>query len=128
MSIILNIGLQISKPTGATDLVPFTEVLRALPTWHIRDLRLLQSHTEKTLVVELDSAHPWVLDLANRLALQFDQDCVAVYNTVTSEGSLIGPRADKWAPFNPAYFFFPNGDSAAAAELKKGYDNNPNQL
>jgi len=117
MSIIFNIGLNISRTTPAgnvtTDTVPFTEVLRALPTWHIRDLRLLQSHTEQTLVVELDSTHEWVLDLANRLAIQFDQDCVAVYNRATNTGALIGPRAHLWGQFNPAFFFTCGGRTLA---------------
>ena len=126
MSIILNIGLDVSRPTGvignvATDLIPFTEVIRALPTWHIADLRLLQSHTEKTLVVELDTTHEWILTLVNTLALRFDQDCIGVYNRVTGEGRLIGPRADKWGAFNPSYFFLTDGRSLAAHLLETGY-------
>jgi len=126
MGIILNIGLAVNRETNvvgnyASDVIPFNEVLRALPTWHIADLRLLQSHTERTLVVELNTAAPWVLDVANRIALQFDQDCVAVYNRVTNEGRLIGPRADRWGAFNPALFFLCNGQSLTEAQLRAGY-------
>lgn len=126
MGIILNIGLSIERETGAvgngaSDIVPFTDVLRMLPTWHIKDFRLLHSHTELTLVVELDTNQPWVIGLANRLAVQFDQDCVAIYNRVTNEGRLIGPRADRWGAFNPARFFLCSGQSLAAAFLQAGY-------
>jgi hypothetical protein len=42
--------------------------------------------------------------LANRICWEFEQDCVAVRNTLSGEGRLIGPRAADWGEFDRKYF------------------------
>lgn len=64
------------------------------------------SDTEHTLVVQvLHGGSPWMVgNNIYRLSERLGQDCIAVVVDDDSEGTLIGPRADKWLPFNPAYF------------------------
>lgn len=69
------------------------------------------SATEPTLVARV-SYHGSAQALGNLLyqvADSLGQDCIAVVNDTTSAQTLIGPRADKWLPFNPAYFLTLNG-------------------
>lgn len=47
------------------------------------------------------------------LAAELNQDCIAVYSPATGEGSLIGPRAEKWGAFNPAFFKMTDGGTLA---------------
>jgi hypothetical protein len=64
------------------------------------------SDTEQTLVVQVLHLGDF-RDVGNHvyhLSVLLGQDCIAVIDNDDNEGTLIGPRADKWAPFNPAYF------------------------
>lgn len=64
------------------------------------------SDTEQTLVV--DVVHRGSAQMVGNnlfhLSQLLGQDCIAVVNEDTGDRTLIGPRADKWLPFNPAYF------------------------
>ena len=64
------------------------------------------SDTEQTLVV--DVVHRGSAQMVGnnlfRLSQLLGQDCIAVVNEDTGDRTLIGPRADTWLPFNPAYF------------------------
>lgn len=64
------------------------------------------SDTEHTLVVQVlhGGSTQMVGNNLFRLSEQLGQDCIAVIDNDDGEGTLIGPRADKWLPFNPAYF------------------------
>jgi len=42
--------------------------------------------------------------LAMYLCEMFSQDCIAVRNSLSGEGRLIGPRADAWGDFDLDYF------------------------
>ena len=44
------------------------------------------------------------------LAVNLRQDCIAVYHG-GGRGELIGPNAEKWGAFNPAYFLNRSGKS-----------------
>lgn len=72
---------------------------------------------EDTLVVrvELDVlsvAYRRIPSIVYRLAQNLDQDCIAVFNTMTGTGRLFGPNASKWGSFDLDYFT-PFGDVAA---------------
>jgi hypothetical protein len=76
-----------------------------------------QSDTERTLVLVADHVSDGA---AYRIAQALRQDCIAVYDTRTEFGRLIGPNAAAWGTFEPAYFVLPSGHRLAdsyAAEL-----------
>jgi hypothetical protein len=70
---------------------------------------VLRSDTEPTLIalVEIKPGH--LGDAAFQVCDQLGQDCIAVVETETREGSLIGPRAAAWGTFNPSYFLTMSG-------------------
>lgn len=99
---IINIGLSLAE-SGEGGLLSVDEVLTVLAAvdaapvlrWTIQ-----QSDTEPTFVAEL--ARPLTDAEAYSISVALRQDCIA--QRVGDVGSLHGPRAAKWAPFNPAYF------------------------
>ena len=64
------------------------------------------SDTELTLVAHVyhGGSAQMVGNNLFHLSQLLGQDCIAVVNEDTGDRTLIGPRADKWLPFNPAYF------------------------
>lgn len=64
------------------------------------------SDTEQTLVAHVyhGGSARMVGNNLFHLSQLLGQDCIAVVNEDTGDRTLIGPRADKWLPFNPAYF------------------------
>jgi hypothetical protein len=109
----LNIGLARNDRPSDNLLV---EVLAELPNLLISDLRLVRSSTERTLVVGFEIDGEWIDDLATRLCVQFAQDCIAIYRTRSGAGKLVGPKAEAWAPFNPAEFHLPSGLTLAQVQ------------
>jgi hypothetical protein len=105
MRFILNIGLDVN----ATRLLAAHVVkqLVVAADFVINADRLVESDTEPTLVLDVTSLSGPSLTLAQlrALATDLEQDCIAVYRPKTGNGALVGPRADKWGPFNPQYFF-----------------------
>jgi len=69
------------------------------------------SNTERTAVLQFDT-RPTVKQV-DQLSRALAQDCIALYLLPSGDGTLIGPKARKWGPFNPAYFLLPNGRPAA---------------
>jgi hypothetical protein len=61
-----------------------------------------ESDTEPTLICEI-SREPSPDEVA-ALCERFSQDCFAVYDNVAKRGTLLGPKAAEWGPFNPEYF------------------------
>ena len=61
--------------------------------------------TEHTAVItfEFNAQKNVVLQVANQLARDFNQDCVAVLFS-DGEGRLVGPEADRWGGFKIEYF------------------------
>ncbi len=107
---ILNIGL---AREGQPDLT-FVEVYNAVTACNISHLsyKILQSDTEETVVVNaLIPSDVAVADLAKRL----DQDCIAIWDLMHSEGRTAGPNTAKWGDFNPYFFFLPNGSRLSEA-------------
>lgn len=63
----------------------------------------------RTIISKIDTPlnRDAVIEAVFALSCKLDQDCIAVrYIDATGIGrsELIGPRADKWQPFNPDYF------------------------
>jgi hypothetical protein len=107
MKALLNIGLAI----GSTSKLDPADVLRVLA---LREFDVVmhdvhRSETEDTLVVGLAAAPVWasVYGLSQSLA----QDAIAVWYPDTFKGDLIGPRAEAWGTFNPAYFLGLDGQA-----------------
>ena len=108
MAQYINIGLKTNDGTPDINLYAIVDYVgnkldaRPVTAWPV------QSDTEPTLVLtagrELTTTE--LYDMAN----MFHQDCVAVYDTTTGSGNLVGPFAAKWGEFNPEYFFMPHGD------------------
>lgn len=122
MTTLLNIGLQRNDGRGDNRAV---EVLAELPNLLITDLRLVQSHTERTLVVQINSDGTWITDLCQRLCLLLAQDCIGVWHVESDNGVLVGPKANEWGPFSDDKFFLPNTltlaeEKAAHANLSRG--------
>jgi hypothetical protein len=113
MDLILNIGLARADQPN----VPAQHALHLVhkhvgPTL---EHTLVQSDTEPTLVVR--AVWQTLGQLAGilwTLSHALGQDCVAVYRPDTGKGSLIGPKADAWGDFNPAFFIMPDGGRLGA--------------
>lgn len=107
---ILNIGL---AREGQPDLT-FTEVYKAVGAANISHLSfsLHESDSETTLVV--NALIPSDVAVAE-LSANLDQDCIAIWDLMHSEGRLAGPQAAKWGDFNPALFILPNGSRLSEA-------------
>ena len=122
MRIIFNIGLESKDANGnviALEPEAVCEFIHGLTNCGFYGA-LLESRTEQTLVLEFDYAelreHASLTDVALEVCEQFNQDCVAVYNTGLEAGHLIGPRAEAWGDFNPEYFFLVDGTHPVAAQ------------
>ena len=105
----LNVGM--NKAAGGE--LTKGELLAALRVCKIitaHPVEFHESDTERTAVVELASL-PTVERLYTLSELT-GQDCVAVYSLPSGDGSLIGPKAKAWGPFNPTYFIMPGGRRA----------------
>ena len=95
---IINIGL---ARKGKSNLTP-KYVIDALHHIGVRIYRheVKRSHTEDTFCAVI--ATPIASDVAYDLSEKLGQDCIA--QRVGEVGSLFGPRAAEWAPFNPEHF------------------------
>lgn len=69
-------------------------------------LSIRQSDTEWTVIIALSISWVPKVDI-KRLSDMLGQDCIAVYNTCTENGELIGINADIWGEFNKDYFLMP---------------------
>ncbi len=108
--IVLNIGLKTSIGfIGAGYASAAIETLGEIVQLHKTHV----SHHfggEPTLAVTIVPKfnNPFTLEYKlSQLALQLQQDCIAVYFPSTQEGRLIGPNAAKWGAFDPEFFVFP---------------------
>ena len=105
---LLNIGLardgqENVDPWVALDMAKIVAGVR--PVFSV----VYQSDTEPTLVIE--TRLPVQAYRLNQLAEVLEQDCVAQWDG--KRGELIGPRAEKWLPFDPHYFINVDGTRLA---------------
>lgn len=131
MRFVLNIGLDnipvvgesftngVRNPLVASRYITAIQAVRAAGFSVYKNKRV-QSDTEPTLVAEvmfmghLEQLHAKVTALSDLL----QQDCIAVYNPITGQGDLIGPRAAEWGPFNPEFFILLDGTRLATPAAK----------
>lgn len=97
---IVNIGLAV---TGRAQL---NTVLDAVMTLNragivVMDYRVAESNTEPTFVARVAYLTPLAIEATAAL---LNQEAIAVLDESTNLGELYGPGAEKWKPFNPAFF------------------------
>lgn len=131
MQVLLNIGLDnvpvvgesftngVRNPAVVERLFTVIHALRAAG-FKVQASKLLQSDTEPTLAARvLFCGHMTDFNqVLHDLSASLQQDCIAVYNPITGQGELIGPRAAKWGPFNPEFFFLLDGTRLQAPVAK----------
>ena len=97
---VVNIGLARNddRPDNEPDAVlAFLERLG----FSIGSYRIGESQTERTLIAQI-SGHG-AKAMPEPFFQTFAQDCIAARDE-TGAGVLVGPKAEAWAPFNPAFF------------------------
>lgn len=119
MAIVINVGLLTNKGESL-DLGLVIQTVNNLlahnPAWHITDVKLVQSDSEPTLVVILESSYLWnayslrtLRNIVLTLSDTLEQDCIAVWDGDNERGFLIGSNTEAWGDFNPEYFFLGDG-------------------
>lgn len=106
--LVLNIGLETTHGGKLDPRAAFVAIAGKAPGAVHCGVR--ESDSESTLVVVVADLNPLAV---YRLAEQFAQDCIAVYDSRTKRGRLIGPRAAAWGAFTPEYFIMPDGQRLA---------------
>lgn len=131
IAIELNVGLHV--PTTGECIKPSLAlaVVESILTPVIIKSRVQQSCTEPTLIAKVKMEGcgltlATVHDAIHRISVILGQDCIAVLDCDPVEhaprhdrnhnlkGWLIGPRADAWGEFNPAYFIMFNQAQGAS--------------
>ena len=111
MATTLNLGSAIGR-TGHH--LTLTEIVQAVERTGlaIQALAVYPSvdSTEQTVVVGLRQWPSPLRGAIFALAQVLGQDCIAVHMTPAGAGRLIGPRADAWGDFDPAYFIGLDGE------------------
>lgn len=104
---LLNIGLNIldANDNVVGKLPPETPLLLIGARAHIHDVALHHSDTEETLVVAI--SRPLDSEDMAHLCAVLDQQAIA--QVTDGKGVLYGPMAEKWGPFNPAFFLTLSG-------------------
>lgn len=113
---ILNIGLDKVDASALVAAEVARQMLAANDILIVRDA-VLQSDTEPTLVAEVDTlsnSAMLVLQQFHQVAVDLNQDCIAVYRPQQKSGALIGPRSQAWGSFNPEFFFNLDGSRLAS--------------
>ena len=125
MQAILNIELDVKVGPGLTTEQRFDIVMHRVRNFFTRSVGELQTaeymgpdgmvkESVAVIVFEAASNKAAIVSTISKISAEFGQDCIAIrFND--GEGRLAGPAADKWAPFNPAYFKTPAFLYAAAA-------------
>lgn len=125
-TILINIGLNVAGQPPLS----LREALAVLMAERISVMAYAehQSATEPTLVAHVilpqapDTRHPASegdLTALARVALRLKQDAIAVWLPDAQDGTLVGPDAAKWGPFNPEFFLALDGRKLSAV-LKGG--------
>ena len=98
----LNIGLDTNTGESLDRLDVLTILTRNQFRVHASETR--QSATEQTLIVRGHFTDNTPFQSIYALSLILKQDCIAVSPDDGKTGELIGPNAQSWGEFNPAYF------------------------
>lgn len=102
-----NIGLNRNDGRGANSIAATFAALDRAGFDAIDDVRVVQSHTEKTVVFKASGMPDNFEDAAHKVCEELAQDYIAYKrDDVARHGHLVGPRATGWGGFDLAYFFF----------------------
>ena len=104
---IINVGLKIGEKEGLT--LPMIREALAKTKAHVLSASIHVSRTERTAVIQLD--RPLTKVEMNELSLRLKQEAVP-QRLENGTGTLYGPMAAKWGPYDPAQFLMPNGRTA----------------
>ena len=105
---LLNVGLRIGR---TTDEIEPDKVIKAIENRGYRvekatladDARYYGEDGEPTLVVKLD--RPLTPEHGEALALDLGQEAIPMKTgRKKNEGTMFGPKADEWGPYNEDYF------------------------
>lgn len=111
-NVLLNVGLAVNGCEALTEFDALWALMREGVV--VTRFTTSKSSTERTVVVAAtlpaDPAHG--MQAVYRAAERLGQDCIAVWDPEALQGALVGPRADQWGDFNPAYFIDFSGRSA----------------
>lgn len=117
MIIELNIGLNIAGTQNTKEQRDFRAEFAIGRLPERSSYRREVSTTEDTLVVACFGDDGALFRaMVYELAMDLQQDCIAVYNATSFSGALIGPNAAAWGEFNPE-FFIRFDESAPAAKI-----------
>jgi hypothetical protein len=107
-SLTLNIGLRIGR---SAHLNTVTQTVQALERagFNLQALRVDQSSTEPTVVVQVESASTWGVHHHQAAALHgvavvLGQQAIAAFEPNRGHGVLVGPEAAAWGEFDPTEF------------------------
>lgn len=106
--LLLNIG---TARKGRPNLLPqriVTELDHA--GFAVQAHTIHKSDTEPTLVALVKAPKFAVDERIHSISAELGQECIAVYDTLSGKGRLIGPKAEAWGEFNPEFFLLINGD------------------
>lgn len=112
MSLVLNIGLEVGQSGAYNGIAHTVEGLERLGL-RIETLRVVESDTETTAVVEVNRESFVGLNQIYRLAQALGQEAIAV--RLDDMGFLVGPQASKWGLFDPAQFFLLDGSRLSSS-------------
>lgn len=116
MDVILNIGL---AREGNSNIGSGTVIREVINSFGAASFAFKHSDTEITCIANVSAeSYPVLKTKLGFLSALLGQDCIAFYAPATDFGGLVGPRADKWGPFNPDFFLLHDGTRLSAQVSK----------
>jgi hypothetical protein len=102
-----NIGLNRNDGKGVNGIAATFAALDRAGFDSIEAVRIVQTHTEKTVVFTTSRLPDSFEAKAYQVCAELAQDCIAYKrDDIARHGHLIGPRSAGWKGFDTAYFFF----------------------
>jgi hypothetical protein len=103
---VMNVGLAVGNEGDTIEVADVLEACDKCGVIVIGKPVVVDSDSEPTAVMTF--AAPVQADIYD-LAKVLQQDCIAVYDSRNWRGKLIGPKAESWGTFDPAFFFTSTG-------------------
>lgn len=117
--IVLNIGMNVGTETKHT-VQSLKEAIGGMGLIRFGGaaMSVHSSDTEPTAVVCLAGT----LDIAHAakifdLAVELEQEAIACWDPYTQTGKVIGPKAESWGDFNPAFFLLSDGSRLGGRDV-----------
>ncbi len=119
--LVLNIGLNIGTETKL-DARRVKDSLASMGFTRLCDggpsLVIHASDTEPTAVVvvagDMDVRRA---QMVHDLAVDLEQEAIAVYDPHAKTGYVLGPKAEAWGAFNPAFFILSDGSRLGGSDV-----------